>query len=146
MILTQEKVVIFTRNVPFFMFVRFKTARMEIVKHIISVGAHKKSACKNSHLPSNANNFSARRCLKSGGHSNQCISNAKPKEFLYKTHNINGFAPKIKFMQQKVDPVWRLKRIFTSGFLVSLSLIIGASDFPYERFPIVKRKKTTGVL
>ena len=90
-VLTQEKFQIFTRNVQKRDSSRMKTARRVFYDRMTSTEPWEKRKVKKSSFPSNAVHFSAWRCLEKGGHSNQCISDAKSKDFLYKTNNINDF-------------------------------------------------------
>ena len=90
-VLTQENFIFFTRNVHKLRGDRFRTARRLFYDLMTSAEPQEKTASEKSSFPSNAVHFSARRCLEKGGHSNQCISDAKSKDFLYKLNNINDF-------------------------------------------------------
>ena len=110
-----------------------KTARRVFYDRMTSTEPWEKTASEKSSFSSNTNNFSARRCLESGGHSNQCISDAKSKDFLYKTNNISEFFMVLLQKSSKSVSHFKGKMNFYSRSSCEPRLMSCASELLYER-------------
>ena len=140
-----ERIVLTQENFQIFMFHLAKLPRCRILRARIffddlpaSAEPWEKTDCENSSFPWNAINFSARRCLESGGHSNQYISDAKSKDFLYKTNIIYGFCMVLLQKSRLWGPVAKIKMTFHARFSPTAPLMSGGHRKKYEpsRFDI----------